>query len=98
MLTFAVPATSKAAPAPEKGIKEHINVSDDVPLSIVAGEFSAGETEGVLQPHEKAMWAPLTKAILQLLYPQSLITEAIPNHHSNQTGSRLLHSILTKGP
>ncbi|MFD3001001.1 hypothetical protein ACFS7Z_11550 [Pontibacter toksunensis] len=98
VLTFVVPAMSEAAPAPAKPIAQEVSASDDVPFSIVAGEFSAGEAEGVLQPHEKTVWSPLIKAILQLLYPQSIVTEAIPGNHPHHLGSRLLHSILTKGP
>lgn len=93
-----VPATAKAVPAPDTAKELCIHSSDEVPFVIVAGEVSAGEVEGILQKAEKPLWSPLEAFLLQLIYPQSLSNEAIPGHHPLHSGSKLLHSILTKGP
>lgn len=95
-LAFMVPATVQAAPATETDLSIH--TSDEATFSVAAGEVSAGETEGVLQKTEQALFSPLSKVVLQLLYPQPQIKEAVPLQHSSHAGAKLLHSILTKGP
>ncbi|RDV16615.1 hypothetical protein DXT99_02190 [Pontibacter diazotrophicus] len=93
---FAVPAT--AAPALATENNQSAYSSDEATFSIVAGEVSAGDAEGILQKAEKTLWSPITRVFLQLLYPQPLITEAVPSHRSFHSGANILHSILSKGP
>lgn len=98
LFVFAVPEAAKATPAPETAESAHLHTSDEAQFSITAGEVSAGDAEGILQQVNKNLLSPLTKLLLQLLYPQFLISEPVPAHHPFLSGSSIRHSILTKGP
>ncbi|WP_460925190.1 hypothetical protein [Pontibacter brevis] len=98
VLAFAAPVAAKAAPTPEPAKEANVHATDDAPFIIAAGEVSAGESEGILQKSERTLWTPLSKAFLQLIYPQALHAEAIPACYPFHSGTILQHSILTKGP
>ncbi|WP_237144591.1 hypothetical protein [Pontibacter pamirensis] len=93
---FAVPAT--ATPPSTVDYSYSAYTSDEAAFPVVAGEVSAGDSEGILQKAQKTLWPPFTKVFLQLLYPQPPITEAVPSHLSFHSGANILHSILSKGP
>ena len=98
LFAFTLPASASTVPAPYTQIFHDASSADEAPFILIAGEVSAGETEGVLRQYEKTLLPPFAKAFLQLLYPQLLTSEAPPAHHPFLPWSNFRHSILTKGP
>lgn len=98
VLAFAVPVASKAAIGLDTPKERQVHASDEAPFSVIAGEVSAGEAEGVLPQVEKLSLSMLPKLLLQQLYPEPINSEAVPAHAPFHLGSSIRHSILTKGP
>lgn len=98
VLAFAVPVATKANTGLDLTKEQHVHISDEAPFSLIAGEVSAGEAEGVLPQVEKLTLTQFTKLLLQQLYPEPLNSRAVTAHFSFHLGSSIRHSILTKGP
>lgn len=95
ILAFAVPATATAAPAAAR--QESINVADQAPFILVAGEITSGGAEGVLQL-DRSLLAQHLQFFLQNIYPQPQDTILPIRSYQASKGDCGLHTILTKGP
>jgi hypothetical protein len=97
VLAFAMPVPVHATPSDVTAQQDIVNLSNDSPLVLFAGEISSGEPEAVLQL-DRSLLAPILQVLLQKLYPQAIHTAPAPHSYPASKGDCGLHTILTKGP